>query len=96
MTPLGGPYCIIGRKAELVVGGGFWYLTAYIVASKMCGSTVIVMVPILVMLSFGGLFGSTPFRFEGFVQYFSNMPSLIHFWRDRVSDSARTPLSCTD
>lgn len=41
-----------------------------------------VTVPILDMLSFGGLFGSSmtvPFRFMGLVQYFSNMPSLIHF-----------------
>jgi hypothetical protein len=65
------------------------------VASKTCGSTVMVTWPSLVMLSFGGLFGSsitTPFRFVGFDQYFSNIPSLIHFCRDRKRDSARTPL----
>lgn len=51
--------------------------------------------PILVMLSFGGLLGSsttTPFFLYGLVQYFSNMPSLIHFRRDRTNDSDRTPL----
>lgn len=51
--------------------------------------------PILVMVSFGGLFGSsttTPFFLYGFVQYFSNSPSLIHFRRERTSDSAKTPL----
>jgi hypothetical protein len=51
--------------------------------------------PSLVMLSLGGLLGSsisTPFRLDGFVQYFSNMPSLIHLFRDRERDSARTPL----
>lgn len=47
------------------------------------------------MLSLGGLLGSsftTPFRLDGFVQYFSNIPSWIHFERDRESESARTPL----
>lgn len=51
--------------------------------------------PILVMLSLGGFLGSswtTPFFLTGLVQYFSKRPSLIHFCRDRESDSARTPL----
>lgn len=43
MTPFGGPYCMIGRKAELVVGACFGSLTAYIVTSRTCGSTVIVI-----------------------------------------------------
>jgi hypothetical protein len=63
-------------------GGGFGSFTANMVASKTCGSTVIVTWPSFVMLSFGGLFGSsctTPFRFVGFDQYFSNIPSLVHF-----------------
>ena len=80
ITPFGGPYCIIGRNVEFVVGaaGGFGSLMANMVASIACGSTVMVTVPILVMLSFAGLFGSsftTPFLLTGFVQYFSNMPS---------------------
>jgi len=47
------------------------------------------------MLSLGGLLGSsmtTPFRLTGFDQYFSKMLSLIHLWRERVRESARTPL----
>lgn len=86
---------MMGRNVELVVGGGLGSLTAYRVASRTCGSTVMVTCPILVILSLGGLFGSsftTPFRFVGFVQYFSNIPSCIQFWRDLESDSARTPL----
>lgn len=80
ITPFGGPYCIMGRNVEFVVGaaGGFGSLMANMTASMTCGSTVIVTVPILVMLSFAGLFGSsltTPFLLTGFVQYFSNMPS---------------------
>lgn len=81
MTPFGGPYCMTGRSV-FGGGGGFGSLTAYIVASKTCGSTVMVTWPSLAMLSFGGLFGSsitTPLRFVGFDQYFSNIPSLIHF-----------------
>jgi hypothetical protein len=38
--------------------------------------------PSFIMLSFGGLFGSsitTPFFFVGLVQYFSKMPSIVHF-----------------
>lgn len=68
---------MIGRKVELVVGG-LISLTAYMVASRTCGSIVMVTWPILVMLSLGGLFGSSltmPLRFVGFVQYFSKMPS---------------------
>lgn len=87
---------MMGRSVVGAVGGGFGSLTANMVASKTCGSTVIVTWPSLVMLSFGGLFGSsitTPLRFVGLDQYFSNMPSLVHFWRDRKSDSARTPLT---
>jgi hypothetical protein len=64
-------------------------------ASKMCGSTVIVQVPSFVIESFEGLFAGcsiTPFFFTGFVQYFSNMPSLSHFCRDRCNESGRTPL----
>lgn len=83
--------------AWLGCGGsfGFGSLTVYMVASMMCGSIVIVTVPTFVILSFGGFFGSslrTPFRLCGFVQYFSKRPSLVHFCRDRDSDSARTPL----
>lgn len=100
MEPFGGPYCMMGRKMAWVVGagggGGFGSLTAYSVASKMCGSMVIVTGPSLDMLSLGGLLGSsvtTPLRFIGLVQYFSKTPSAIHLCRDRTSDSARTPLS---
>lgn len=96
IVPFGGPYCTIGRS---VVGGGggggFGSLTANMVASKTCGSTVIVIWPILVMLSLGGLFGSsitTPFFLVGLDQYFSKMPSIVHFWRDRDRDSESTPL----
>jgi hypothetical protein len=99
IVPFGGPYCTIGRS---VVGGGgaggFGSLTANMVASKTCGSTVIVIWPILVMLSLGGLFGSsitTPFFLVGLDQYFSKMPSIVHFWRDRDRDSESTPLSVT-
>lgn len=69
---------------------------AYITASKMCGSTVMVQVPSFVIESFGGLFagsGTAPFFLAlGFVQYRSKMPSLSHFCFDRVSDSRKTPL----
>lgn len=54
--------------------------------------------PTLAMLSLGGFLASswiTPFFLVGFVQYFSKRPSLIHLWRDRASDSARTPLQQT-
>lgn len=56
---------------------------------------MIVTWPIFAILSLGGLWGSsltTPFRFVGFVQYLSKMPSWIHFWRDLERDSAKTPL----
>lgn len=69
------------------------------VASNVCGSIVIVTVPAFVMLSLGGFLGSslmTPFRLCGFVQYFSNKPSLIQRLRDLDRDSARTPLSPMD
>lgn len=65
------------------------------VASIMCGSIVIVTVPTFDMVSLGGFLGSslmTPLRLCGFVQYLAKRPSLIHFWRDRERDSARTPL----
>jgi hypothetical protein len=55
-----------------------------------------VQVPSFVIESFGGLFaisGVPLFFAVGFVQYFSKMPSLSHFARDRRSDSTRTPLS---
>lgn len=54
-----------------------------------------VTVPTLDMLSLGGFFGSsfrTPLRLCGFVQYLAKRPSLIHLFRDRERDSARTPL----
>lgn len=96
MTPFGGPYCMMGRSLlGGGGGGGFGSLTPYMVASKTCGSTVMVTCPSLVMLSFGGLLGSsitTPFRFVGLDQYFSNIPSVVHFCRDRARDSASTPL----
>ena len=80
MTPFGGPYWITGRVAGSGAGG-FGSLTAYMVASKTCGSTVMVTWPSLTMLSLGGLFASswtTPFRLTGLDQYFSKMLSLIH------------------
>ncbi len=73
----------------------FKSLTAYIVASKIWGSIVIVTGPSFVIESLGGLFGGAsgaPFLFVGLVQNFSNMPSLSHFCRERCKDSARTPL----
>lgn len=87
----------MGRELGGAGGGwaGFGSLTTYMVASKTCGSTVMTTWPTLLMLSFGGLFGSStvaPLRLEGFVQYFSKMPSLIHLLRDRESDSDKTPL----
>jgi hypothetical protein len=54
-----------------------------------------VHVPSFVIESLGGLFSGCsvlPFFFVGFVQYFSNMPSLSHFARDCCSELARTPL----
>ena len=91
MTPFGGPYSRIGRLSDGGLGGGgFGSLTANIVASKTCGSQVIVTWPNLTMLSFGGLLGSSitaPLFFMGLVQYFSNICSLIHWLRDRTKDS---------
>lgn len=96
MTPFGGPYSRIGRfSVGGFGGGGLGSLTANIVASKTCGSTVIVTWPSLTMLSLGGLLGSSmtaPLFFIGFVQYFSNICSVIHWLRDRTKDSWRTPL----
>ena len=70
IAPFGGPYWMMGRWAGGGAGGGgFGSLTANMVASKTCGSTVMVTWPILVMLSLGGLFGSsmrTPFFLVGF------------------------------
>lgn len=57
-----------------------------------------VTLPSLTIESLGGLFGSsikTPFFLCGLVQYFSKIPSLIQVCRDRVRDSARTPLVTT-
>jgi len=82
ITPLGGPYCKTGRATGLGFGGGLGSFTPYIVASNTCGSTVMVTWPIFTIVSFAGLFASSfaaPFRLLGFVQYFSNMPSSIHF-----------------
>ena len=97
MTPFGGPYWIMGRDVGGggAGGGGFGSFTTYMVASKTCGSTVITTWPTLLMLSLGGLFGSsirTPLRFEGFDQYFWKKPSVIHLFRERDRDSDRTPL----
>lgn len=58
MIPFGGPYCSIGRNTGCGAGG-FGSLTAYIVASKMCGSRVMVTWPTLVILSLEGLLGSS-------------------------------------
>ena len=102
IEPFGGPYWMIGLVCGCDCDGcgcsfgrDLGSLTTNIVASIMCGSIAIVRVPTLVMLSLGGFLGSsltTPFRLWGFVQYFSKRPSWIHLWRDRESDSARTPL----
>lgn len=95
MTPFGGPYCRTGRWVIGGGGGGFGSLTAYMVASKLCGSTIMVTFPSFTMLSFGGLFGSSmicPLFLTGLDQYFGNMASDIHCCRDRVRDSERTPL----
>lgn len=95
IAPPGGPYCSMGRKTGCCDAGLLGSLTAYMVASKKCGSREIVTWPTLAMLSLGGFLGSswtTPFFLVGLDQYFSNRPSLIHRWRDRASDSARTPL----
>ena len=54
-----------------------------------------VMAPSFTIESLAGLLGSsinTPFLLCGFVQYFSNMSSLLHTCRDRWRDSAKTPL----
>jgi hypothetical protein len=54
-----------------------------------------VHVPIFVIDSLGGLPGCSTalfLFFEGFDQYFSKIPSLSHFFRDRSRDSAITPL----
>jgi hypothetical protein len=56
---------------------------------------VMVQVPSFVIESFGGFLaisGRFLFFAVGFVQYFSKMPSLSHFARDRRSDSTSTPL----
>lgn len=91
MTPFGGPYSRIGRlSVGGFGGGGLGSLTANMVASKTCGSTVMVTWPNLTMLSLGGLLGSSmtaPLFFMGLVQYFSNICSLIHWLRDRTNDS---------
>ena len=100
IVPFGGPYCIIGRCCVGycwgVTGmtGRFGSLIAYMVASNTCGSQVIVHVPNFVIVSLPGLFvtSGAPFFFVTFVQYRSNMPSLIHACRDLLSDSAKTPL----
>jgi hypothetical protein len=78
-----------------MIGRGVVSLMAYITTSKMCGSTVIVQGPSFVIVSFEGLFGGcsgAPFFFVGFVQYFSKIPSVIHFCRDLFNDSGSTPL----
>lgn len=58
MAPLGGPYCSMGRKTGCGAGL-FGSLTAYTVASKLCGSREMVTWPTLAMLSLGGFFGSS-------------------------------------
>ena len=89
---------MIGRCIDCWVAAGiavrFGSLIAYMTASKVCGSQVIVQVPSFVMVSFPGLFSTSgaPFFFVTLVQYLSKMPSLIQFCRDRLSDSASTPL----
>lgn len=85
----------MGLKVACVVGaGGLGSLIAQRVTSKTCGSIVIVQGPILLMVSLGGFLGSSVAFFfrPGFVQYFSKSPSASHLCRDRLSDSARTPL----
>lgn len=92
---MGGPYCKIGRKvAWVVAAGGLGSLMAHMVASKTCGSMVMVTWPILLMVSLGGFLGSSGAFFfrAGFVQYFSKRPSAIHLCRERLRDSAITPL----
>src|ERR1700712_5690116 len=76
-------------------GFGVVSLIAYIVASKICGSTVIVQLPSFVIESLAGLsagWSGSPFFFFGLVQYFSKIPSLSHFCLDLCRDSTRTPL----
>ena len=94
MAPPEGPYMSTGRFGGST-DAGFGSRTPYMVASNMCGSTVMITWPSLTMESLAGFLGSsavTPRRFEGLDQYFSKMPSLIHLLRDRDRDSARTPL----
>lgn len=50
--------CFCAEDGGGSCGGSFDALTANMVASTICGSIVIVTVPTLVMLSFGGLLGS--------------------------------------
>lgn len=93
---------MMGRYCGSCCGGGGCFgvvsLTTYMIASKTCGSIVIVHCPIFVMESLGGFLSSSTgrpslgFFFDGFVQYFSKMPSLSHFLLDRSSDSAKTRL----
>lgn len=93
---------MMGRYCGNCCGGGGCFgvvsLTTYIIASKTCGSIVIVHCPIFVIESLGGFLSSSTglpslgFFFDGFVQYFSKMPSLSHFLLDRSSDSAKTRL----
>lgn len=93
---------MMGRYCGSCCGGGGCFgvvsLTTYMIASKTCGSIVIVHCPIFVMESLGGFLSSSTgrpslgFFFEGLVQYFSKMPSLSHFLLDRSSDSAKTRL----
>lgn len=93
---------MIGRYCGSCCGGGGCFgvvsLTTYMIASKTCGSIVIVHCPIFVIESLGGFLSSSTgrpslgFFFDGFVQYFSKMPSLSHFLLDRSSDSANTRL----
>ena len=95
IVPREGPYMSTGRLAGRAAAG-LGSRTPYIVASIVCGSTVMSTWPSLTMESLAGFLGSsaaTPRRFEGLDQYFSKMPSLIHLLRDRESDSASTPLS---
>lgn len=82
IVPFGGPYCMMGRNWAGGGGAGaFGSFTANIVASRTCGSIVMVTCPNFIIESFAGLFFSSitcPFLFVGFVQYFSKIPSLIH------------------
>jgi hypothetical protein len=64
----------------------------YIVASNECGPISIELDPSLCIVFNSGLFArlSALFFFEGFVQYFSKIPSASHFKRERCRDAART------